>query len=81
MTVLISSIRASSGDPEHLKAFADAGARRPGSGRTMRHLFQGRASSASNKASGFEYRSRSDPRSKLKRPGNRPGRSISICRC
>jgi hypothetical protein len=66
------------GDSEHLKVFADAGAAETWFGENMRHPFQGRASSASNRRAAFEYEgSGVNPHSKRKRqnekPGNRPG--------
>ena len=46
------NMRKQVGDPEHLTVFADADPGETWLWRTMRHLFQGRASSASNRRSG-----------------------------
>lgn len=43
------------GDPEHPRRSQTRAPRRPGSGRTMRQLFQGRASCAGNRRAAFEY--------------------------
>ena len=56
MTVLIyGDRRKQAGDPDHPRSSHTRAPRRPGSWRTMRHPFQGRAPSASNRRAAFEY--------------------------